>query len=469
MLALIALIASVGCTRKAEVGPKLTANIARVYTPANRESRFVLNAVPIEGSVKGKSYFDISSDGRSALAWVDTVVYFVSEKGVDQLGTGIGDLGAEISYDGQIAFFVLDGKLNKYSLSTRSSEVIDENIENVIQFAVSPKSESYVITATYKDAPDVYVSKLYTAGGVTEIFENRRVVVMTVSDDAGLFYYLDTSNGEFRVLVGGDDRLISNACGAASNYNFTRDFSEVTYTTSDGANHFYRLSDGMNKQIGDDFGFTLKTEVYSISKVTTYDYINDIDSFLDGLFMLEHRQDDNSKLYDVGYLDKNAEMTWLAKNAVDYKALPDGSGVVWLLLGSLHLTDITGKDRVLVSNASDFAVAEDGTVYYVNDTDGLYAVKGNSTKRVDTGVGLMDAFGSVCVYIKDISNGAGTLYAYDGSRSVMAVENAVRIDARHGHVLIYADPVGDDKKTTYTEYFSADGLTYTRFSDGVEP
>ena len=58
MMLAVMLAGAAACTGRSGMGASLGANIARVYTPADRTSRFMLNGAMLEGTVTGKAYFD---------------------------------------------------------------------------------------------------------------------------------------------------------------------------------------------------------------------------------------------------------------------------------------------------------------------------------------------------------------------------------------------------------------------------
>lgn len=451
----------------AETGPLLGANIARVYTPASRESRFILNGEPIEGSVVGKAYFDAAADGRTALAWVDTVVYFVSEKGVDRLGAGIST--AELSFKGDEAFYQLGDKLYKYSLETRSSEVVDEGIMSVIQFAISPSGASVMFTAVYNDAPGEYRTKLLRGGSLAPALEGMAGAVIAVSDDAETVWYMDPSKG-FCADVGGETRVVSAECDAASNYNFTSDLGEVIFSTKDGRQILYRLGDGKTSELGTGFGYSIKTEIYSMSKVTLFSYINDVLTFENGLFMLRNTVGE-SYAYTVGLIRDDFSVSILAENAKKYAASPDGERIIWLKDEALYSTDMSGKTEELSSSAVSFDLSPDGkTLLFITSEGLLYSVKDGSFTEIDGSVSSCAALDGCFIYIKDKTGQTGTLCSHSaegGTRELMP--NVSRFNKRHGQVLVYADPEAYGDTDVYTLFISTNGLGLTKISEGVEP
>lgn len=460
------------CAKKAGVGAMLDSNIARVYTPSDRISRFFLNGTELDGTVTGKAYFDAAADGRTALAWVDTVLYFVSEKGVDNLGTGISI--AEISYDGSFALYQMGNELCMYSVETRESKTVDSGISAVIQFAFSPSGETVMYTAAYEDAPEEYRTMMLRGGSVSPALEGRPVVALAVSNDADIVYTFNYAEGTFCADVNGETRVISKECGASSNYNFTEDLDEVIFSTDEGAwsqqterEIFYRLSDGATAELGRGFGYSLKTDVYSISKVNMFTYINAVDSFLDGMFMLRTSVE-GGYLYSVGYIDEKCAVRSLVTGALKYEVVPDGSGVIWLGVGGLTRTDLNGKSTRIADSAADFAV-DGNTVYYVTAAGELFRIKGGRAEKLDSSVSSIGAFNGACVYIRNYSDGTGTFCAYtDGGISEIA-GNAVRFDRRCGQLLVYTDPVSVGSKDVYTLLLSSDGREFKKAAEGVDP
>lgn len=468
IMLLAALLLGLCACAKTVPGAHLTANIARVYTPENRTSRFVLNGTELEGSVIGKAYFDAAADGRTALAWVDTVLYFVSEKGVDSLGTDIGT--AEISCDGKSALYLMGDMLYSYSLETRESRVVDTSVASVIQFAFSPHGECAVYTVSYDEEPDVYRTMLLKEGWITPVLEGKNAVVLAVSDDAKTIWYYDINAQALCAEADGVRTEVSKECGAATNYNFTNDLNEVIFSTDDSREIFYRLSDGLTCELGTGFGYSLKTDVYSISKVNLFAYVNDVNSFLDGFFMLR-RKGQESYIYTLGYLSAKGAVKTIAEEAYKYLISADGKRVLWLGIDGLYSAGASGKAQRIAEDAVDIIDGGDGnTVYYQSSALSLFMIKGSGKpEKLDTLVESAAVFGGECWYIKEYKNGAGTLMRTGGGEAEKALENAARIDLRAGQLMIYADPVNDGTKTLYTLYIYTQETGLKLISEGVEP
>ncbi|MCR5611786.1 MAG: hypothetical protein K6F68_08185 [Clostridiales bacterium] len=464
-LALAALFALTACARKAETGKMIKDNIARVYTPGTRESFFVKNGEMLAGSVVGKLFFTTAADGNSALGWVDTVLYFIDEKGPVLLGTGIST--AEISLDGRLALYVMENDLYMYSRDTRESKVVDSGIDSIYQFAVSPHSGCVMFTATYQDAPEELRTKLYKDGTLTTVIEKENSVVMAVTDDANRFWYSDMS-GSLIVSENGQKKTVATGCGAGSNYNFTVGLDEVTFTADDDTQYFYRLRDDKLIKLGTGFGYTLKTDLFSISDVTVFCYINDVETFTNGLFLFDPT---DGNVYSVGYIDGDGKLTMLLENALKYKIAPDASKIFWLGPdNSLYETVLNGKATLLAKDVNDFGITEDGTaVYYIAASGSLFKTCGTRSDKLDTGVSKLAVFRSYCAYIKDVRSDKGTLFYTVGGESVKLMENAVRFEERKGQLLVYTDPAESNGSTLYTLYISEDGKTFHKIKEGVEP
>ena len=468
MLLAAMLAGAAACTGRSGMGASLTANIARIYTPADRTSRFMLNGAMLDGSVTGKAYFDASADGRTALAWVDTVLYFVSENGVDSLGTDIGT--AEISCDGRSALFVSGNRLCRYSLDTRTSEVIDEGIATLVQFAFSPNGECVMYTANYEDAPNEYRTKLYKDGSAAPALTNRNAVVIAVGDNAGTVWYYDITAHALCADVNGERKEVSRDVGASTNYNFTNDLGEVIFSTTDSREVFYRLKDGLTTELGEGFGYSLKTDVYSISKVNLFSYVNDVDSFLNGFYMLR-KKGTESYIYSLGYLDGRGKAKLFTEQAFKYLLSEDGSRVLWLGIDGMYAAGTDGKAKKIAENTVDIIDGGDGrTVWYQTDDLSLWMMKGSGSPReIDEDVERAAVFGGVCWYIKDYKNGSGTLMKTDGGEPEEALANAARIDRRAGQLLVYADPMNDGTRTLYTLYIFTQETGLKKIAEGVEP
>ena len=98
-LALAVLMAAyfTGCGgTKAGVGPRVMHNVARFYSPAERQSVFAIDGKRVDGSVTGRAEMTNSARGDTSLAWVDSTLYFVSEKGIDALWSS-GQFGADLA------------------------------------------------------------------------------------------------------------------------------------------------------------------------------------------------------------------------------------------------------------------------------------------------------------------------------------------------------------------------------------
>ncbi|MCR5808301.1 MAG: hypothetical protein K6G56_01925 [Clostridiales bacterium] len=470
ILILACLLALSACGSGIETGNMLDTNIARIYSRAERQSVFVRNGELIEGSVRGKAVFDIAADGKTALAWVDNIVYFVSEKGVDLLASGTDS--AEISFDGRLAFFLLDGKLCRYSADTRLTETVLEGVRSIEQIAISPRGESAVFTLE-REGGQENESLLLRGGELKPVLEDTKCIVLAVSDGADTLYYLEPSGGRFCVRNGEETFVISENCGAASNFNFSNDLGEVNYTVNDGKSRLFRLSDKLDVVLCEGFGFTMKTDIYSMGAFTIPVYINDVSSFTNGLF-LKRTKTEAGYVYDVFSINGKGETKPLIDGAEEYKLAAGTKRVIWIENGKLSSTTFSGKTKQLASDAVSFEVSKDGnTVYWVSAANTLFMIKGNGKPlKLDSGVDSIAAVGSGCAYIKDAAageNGAGTLFFYENGSSKQVLTSAVRFDRRKGQLMVLTDPAADGSKTLFSVYVTVNGRDYTLFGENVEP
>ena len=446
---------------KAGTGPRVMHNVARFYYSNERKSVFAVDGKLIDGSVTGMAEMTTSARGDTSLAWVDSALYFVSEKGVDSLGTGIGT--AEISFDGRIALYQEGNELKLYRLEDRSITVIDSGIASIVQFAVSPSGSSIAYTCAYEGAEEQFSTALYKDGAKEPLLAGGRAAIMAISDDAARIWYFDLDKNALCVTDGGDTIVVSSDVGPDANYNFTNDLGEVAFNTSDGMNHLYRLASKSETELGTGFDFTLKTDVFSISTVTFFTFINDVSTFTDGLWQKRVRSDDGT-LYSVGFIDGDGNIAWLAENAASCGALADGSRVIWVIGGQLYSTDMEGNNTKLASDVDEFFISESGNDVYFLSEDVLYHVSGE--KRPERiGEGVIDAAvrGNVCVYVTE----GGELKAAKGNSLRAMNFGAVSLDARSGQMIAYADPRTDGDTTLYKAYISADGLEFTEIGDGI--
>ena len=464
LLIICLLLPLCGCRgKKAE--PQLSHNVARLYTPLTRESRFALDAKLIEGSVPGKAYMDNSADGRAALAWVDTAVWYVSEKGVEKLGVGISS--AEISFDGRLALWqdgdalmLLDGK-------TGERKTLDTGIDTLVQLAVSPKSESVMFTAIYSGDLTQRVTKLCRGGALTEMFEGRGATVLAVSDDAETIYFLEGRKAEFKVSEGGRETTISSEVGAASNYNFTNDLDEAAFSTDDGSWRLFRLKTGESVDLGSGYQFTLKTDIYSMNMITAFVYINDTDTFTDGFWVKRGRDANDDYIYTVCLMDEEGAITEIAGNVRDYAAAPDGSGVYYNAEGVVSFADIKGGTKVIFPMASGLALTDNGRVYCLNAASGVSWYDGGQ-KSLELPGGdatSVSAIGSVGLAI----DADGALYSLKGTKMTKLMDNVTRMDKRWGQLIVYANETDIEGEKLYDVYMTADGIKLELMARSVQP
>ncbi len=471
LLAAVMLLPLSACKKKsagaAELGPKLSHNVARVYEKTARRSRFVIDGKPVEGEVTGEAFMDPAASGSTALAWVDTTVYFVSEKGIDKLASNVGS--AEISFDGRYALYLVGTDLMLYSVETRSSEIVDSAVSAVLQFAFSPGGSSIMFTANYPSSGTERVTKLYKDGKLTTMLEGMNAMVLAVSDDADIIYYFSFRDNSFCVDQNGERYVITRECGAATNYNFTSDLSEATYNTRDTENHWFRLSDKMTADLGQGFQYTLKTDIYSSASVSQPVYINDVTSYTGG-FWLKRTRLESLYIYDVGVMNENGAVNWLCKNTKQYALLPDGTGVVWMDNNHVYKTGLDGKAVDYGADVIDFAVSGDSQyVYYLNRGGQLYAVKNpKKPSLIDSKVSDITVAGNNCLYIRNKLDDAGELMRVCGKDPAKLLDGVSGFERRAGHTLIYAEPSVHGDTTLYKIYFTVDGESAEYFAEGVE-
>ena len=241
----------------------------------------------------------------------------------------------------------------------------------------------------------------------------------------------------------------------------------------DGLNHLFCLDTKKDTTMGSGFGITEKTDVFSISTVTCYTYINDIDSFRNGVWM-ERRTVESSYVYDLGYINSAGEVDWLVKDSIQYYVPQDQSRIIWLSpMSRLSTTAVpSGKTVEIAQNAVSFDALADGSrVYYRTAADSLFTVKGSgSAKKVASSIADFAVIDGVCSYIT--SDGAVHYAEGTNVTDVSSVTAAVRFDKRAGMLILYANQqegAGEDAVYVYDAYCSANGREYTLAYSDVEP
>ncbi|MBR3381552.1 MAG: hypothetical protein IKG85_00730 [Clostridia bacterium] len=465
-IVLAALIAAAlaGCSGGGSAGPVLSHNIARLYFPDERVSRFVLDGGLIEGSVPGKALMDTSADGRTSLAWVDTAVSFVSAEGAEALGTGIS--AAEISFDGRKAVWLDGNELKLYSAETRKTEVIASGVEKLTQAAISPQSECMAFTLRF-EGEDADVCRLFRAGELTELLPDERATVLAVSDDGSLVYYLVAATGEFRVRRGEESVTVFDSCGGATNYNFTNDLKEAAFNGEDGVWRLWRLEDGSLTELGGGFQFTLKTDIYSMNLITAFVYINDVETFTNGLWLKRVKANDSYE-YTVCFMDGKGDLRVLAENADAYAASPDGSCVYYTAGGELFRAKVNGGTERIASMVNDFCLTEDGkNLYFIDGASEveLYTGSGRPERVIAGEVSSVSAIGSRGLCIK----ADGTLWSLRGAKTEKLLDNASYMDKRSGQLMVYADETEVEGASLYSVYFTTDGASLSLLGERVMP
>lgn len=459
------------CTPKLEWGPQVKSNTARVYSVTERTSSFVINGKPVEGSVPGSASMDNSSDGATSLADIDnSVVYFVSENGIDPLGIAVAS--EEISFDGRVACYLEGGNLMRYSLDTRSSEPIFEGLYSIVQLAISPHGKTVAVTGSEQGDGANISSFIIKDGKAEKVFEGRDCSIIAISDDGSVYYYVNKENNTLYAVSEGGEHAVTDKIGAASVYNFNADLTELCYYTSSGVNRLFKLSDKTDTELCSGFGYTAKTNVYSISWGDHPVYINAVDTFMNGLFVRRNTTE-GGYTCDVGVLTKEG-VRWIIEGAERYAVREDAGYIIWMAEGRLQRTKFSGRTKTLAENVLDMAVTENGSVYYMSEAKTLFAIIGSKKPvKLDSGLSALAPCGEYCFYIKDKPVGAdeetaGRLFRASGKECVDMGRNAASFERREGHLLIYTDPVMQDGQTLYTLVFTHDGTEFTASFDGVK-
>lgn len=466
LLLLCFLLPLAGCAGKQTAPtPWLRHNVARLFAPLSRESRFMIDAKAVEGSAAGKAAMDTSADGRTALAWVDTAVWYVSEKGVDPLGTGIGS--AELSFDGRYAAYLEGDELKLFDGQKRTAQTIEGGIASLVQVAFSPNSGAFAYTVCFTGDLTRRVTKLSVGGEVSEPFPGRNTVVLAVSDDASVIWFLEGAELALRVRVNGEERDVSSEVGAATSFNFTNDLSEAAFGRNDGTWALYRISDGSTKELGGGYQFTLKTDIYSINMITAIVYINDIDTFTGGFWLKRSRDANDDYVYELCLMDENGGLTRIAGDVREYAAAPDGSGVYYNAEGVVSFADIKGETKEIFPMASGLALTDGGVLYSLNAAFGVSVYDG-AEKSVELPGGdaaSVSAIGSVGLAI----DADGALYSLNGTKITKLMDNVTRMDKRAGQVIIYAEPAEIEGEVIYNVYMTADGERFELQGRGIQP
>lgn len=465
LLLLCFLLPLAGCAGKQTApAPWLRHNVARLFAPLSRESRFMIDAKAVEGSAAGKAAMDTSADGRTALAWVDTAVWYVSEKGVDPLGTGIGS--AELSFDGRYAAYLEGDELKLFDGQKRTAQTIEGGIASLVQVAFSPNSGAFAYTVCFTGDLTRRVTKLSVGGEVSEPFPGRNTVVLAVSDDASVIWFLEGAELALRVRVNGEERDVSSEVGAATSFNFTNDLSEVAFGRNDGTWALYRISDGSTKELGGGYQFTLKTDIYSINMITAIVYINDTASFTGGFWLKRSRDANDDYVYELCLMDEQGGLSTVASGVTDYAARPDGSGVFYEADGGIFLAGSDGGTQAVSPAGSGISMTDDGiTLYFINGAYGAESWPGGAVGIPGGSVSSICAIGSVGLCI----NSEGELYRISGSKAEKVMDSAVRMDKRAGQVIIYAEPTEIEGEVIYNVYMTADGERFELQGRGIQP
>lgn len=454
-----------GSTVKNE-GGRLKSNIARIYEREPRKSHFAVDGELIEGDVTGMAYMSTSAFGDNSLAWVSSNLYFVSAKGIDKLGSGIET--AEISFDGRIALWQDGSSVYRYCVDDRSITEIMTGVGSVVQFSISPHSSTMLCTAVMADDPaEQYVTTIFDSEGSREL--SRSMICFAVSDDAKLMYYYDMETKALTVKQGDEVYPISKNCSASTSYNFTRDLKELTYDDASGTNHLFCLEGKRDTTLGGGFGITEKTDVFSISTVSYYTYINDMDTFRGGLWSAKYTVD-NIVSYDVGYINAAGEISWLVKEAVSYEVQPDQSRVVYTdALGRLvSVNSMGGRAKQLATDVNDFELCG-GNIYYLSAANTLFMIKGvGKPAKVAGGVADFAVLGDTCAFI---TSDGGVHYAKLAKvTDVDGISSAVRFDRRVSMLILYTnESVDEEGLKLYDAYLSKDGKSFTPAFTGVQP
>ena len=465
------LAAFAGCQKTgANAGGRLASNICRIYEHDARKSHFMLNDIPIEGDVTGMAFMETSAEGRTSLAWVGTNLYFVSEKGIDKLASGVDT--AEISFDGRVAVWLDAGQVKKYCVDDRSTTVLAEGVAKLVQCAISPNSKTMILDVIYDgDEEETNVSLLCNEQGVEEY--SRSIICFAVSDDADIVYYYDGETRGFTVKQGDEVYLISKKLKGTSSYNFSRNLREVTFDDSNDVNHLFCLDTKNVTDLGSGFGYTEKSDVFSISTITYFTYINDIESFRSGFWTARTNVEDKYYTYSLGYIEDSGEIRWVVNDAAKTMVQPDQSRAVWKTSeGSLMSIEAkAGASAVkLADNVASFDSSADGSrVWYTDNGGMLYTVKGaGKSEQIMSGVQTFASIGDTCAVIGT----SGRLYYVAGSKKtdVDGISGCVRFDKRAGMLIMYAnESKADDDTTVYDAYISGDGKTFKLMYHGVEP
>lgn len=471
-LLLIVMMASAfcACGVNVEWGPRVESNVARVYTTGDRLSSFVINGVKVEGSVPGSASMDNSADGRTSLADVDnSVVYFVSENGVDQLGSAI--FSEEISFDGRTAVYLDGTNVMRYSADTREKSVLLEGMAAVSQLAISPHGQTVAVTGSVVNE-GTEISTFIVKNGVSEkVLEQANCAIIAIADDGSVYYYINRDENKLYAVKNGEEKLVTGELGAASVFNFTSDLSELCYYTSSGVNRLFDIETGSDRELCSGFGYTAKTNVYSISWGDHPVYINDVETFLNGLFLCRSSSE-GGYMWNLGVL-RESGIEWITENAETYSVIEDKGQVIWLSSGVLMRTKLSGKTKILAENVLDMAVTDTGDIYYRTNANSLFLIRGGAKgKKLDSSVNKITVCGRYCFYIKDKPVGggaeaAGKLFRTDGKTCEDMQVGACTFEKREGHLLVYADPVKDGDGTLCRLLFTHDGESFTAEFEGV--
>lgn len=292
------------------------------------------------------------------------------------------------------------GILNLYYTKSGKIKKIAEDVLNG-SIVLSPDGQTVAFVSDY-DAEDDFRG-YYSVKGKEPVSVGKENYVIAIADKAAYFYYRDDDRLYAQKKKKEAEKLVSDLSSVRVLVN--ADCTELMYTV-DGKTYL-SVKAGEKEKISSD---SVTSIVLPEKALQGYQYYytpgGSVSVFYTGVETLEEQ------LYwtegDISFLNDKKEMKTVASSVEDYAVAVDGESLVYIDrngdVNRVTKFDKGGETKKIKDDAEAVAIYAAGDlkyVYYVNEDDELFCIKGTKAKKLADDVTdvTVSGEGTRCYYV----------------------------------------------------------------------
>lgn len=344
--------------------------------------------------------------------------------------------------------YVNIGILNLYYTKNGKTKEIAEDVLYGSP-VLSPNGQTVAFVSDY-DASDDFKG-YYSVKGKKPVEVGKERYVVAIADKAAYLYYRDADRLYAQKRKKDGEKLASDL-GSVSVF-VNADCTELMYTVDGKA--YLSVKAGEKEKVSNDSvsdlllpSDALQDDMrHTTANGYTRVYYTGVDTLEEQLYMTEG---------DISYLNGKKEMNTVASSVLGYEIASDGESLVYVdYSGDVNrVTKFSkgGEKKTIKEDAEATAVYASGDlkyVYYVNEDDELYCIKGKKAKKLADDVTdvAVSGDGRLCYYVIEYEE-----FCYskkNGKKKSILSEDDVYISCERIMENVLVAIMNDDESTYY--------------------